>query len=384
MAGFGFSEAQEMFRAQVRRFAARDLRPGAHDRAKQHRLPKKVVKKLGEASLLGISVPEEYGGAGADWVSYAIGVEEVSRVDLFAGFYMMMPTAAFLCLKATSPAVRSEWLPGFMGGDKVVSFAITEPGAGSDAGSIEMKAVREGDHYVLNGEKTSISLGYESDASILFARTGPGQKAKGVTCFLVPLDLPGVSRSLLNHTGWKPMTAASIVFEDVRIPEDYRAGEEGGGFRIFAASGADFLRPSLSLMALAQAQTSLDEAVAYALQRKAFGRPIARFEGVSFKIAEHATRIEAARLLCYRTFYLRDQGQAHTRESAMCKWLCPVVAFEAVHDAILIHGHAGYSEDLPLEQRLRDIMGFEFADGTAQIMKIIIAREMMGRESLPY
>ena len=384
MSGFGFSEAQEMFRTEVRNFAQKELAPRAKARAKQHKLPRDVVRKLGDMGLLGIPVPERYCGQGSDWVSFAIGAEEAAKEDLFAGFYMMLPPLIYLCLQSTSNDVRNEWLPRFIKGDKIGAFAITEPDAGSDAAAITTRAERQGDCYVLNGEKTSISGGYECDAAIVFVKTDPSVKAKGVTCFLVPMDLPGVSRSMVPHSGWKQMAAASIKFEDVRVPVAYRSGEEGKGFYIFAGSGTDFVRPAISIMALAQAQTSLDEAVAYALQRTAFGRPIANFEGVSFKIAEHATRIEAARLLCYRTFYLHDQGQRHTKESAMCKWWCPVVAFDAVHDAILIHGHIGYSEEYPLEQRLRDIMGFEFADGTAQIMKIIIAREMMGRDAVPY
>ncbi|MDP3955165.1 MAG: acyl-CoA dehydrogenase family protein, partial [bacterium] len=358
MSGFGFNEAQEMFRTEVRNFAQKELAPGAKARAKQHKAPLDVVRKLGDMGLLGIPVPEQYGGQGSDWVTYAIGTEEVAKADLFAAYYMMLPPVVYLCLQFTSADMRNEWLPRFIKGDKIGAFAITEPDTGSDAAAITTRAERQGDCYVLNGEKTSISMGYECDAAVVFVKTDPSAKAKGVTCLLVPMDLPGISRSLLPLSGWKPMTEASIKFEDVRVPVAYRSGEEGKGFYIFAGSGTDFARPALGIAALAQAQTSLDEAVAYALQRHAFGKPIANFQGVSFKIAEHATRIEAARLLCYRTFYLRDQGQRHIKESAMCKWWCPVVAFDAIHDAILIHGHIGYSEEHPLEQRLRDIMGF--------------------------
>jgi cyclohexanecarboxyl-CoA dehydrogenase len=306
-------------------------------------------------------------------------------VDFFAGFYMTMPPLVCLCLQATAlPNVRKEWIPPIIRGDKIVSFAVTEPDTGSDVSAIRTTATRDGDSYILNGEKTSITLGHESDVCMVFAKTDSRAGGKGITCFLVPLDQPGISRYLIPHSGWRPMTASSIIFDNVRIPAEYRCGEEGQGFRIFAASGADFMRPALSILAVALAQTSLDDAVSYTLQRTAFGKPIAKFEGVSFKIAEHETRLEAARLLCYRTFYLHDQGQPHTKESAMCKWWCPVVAFDSVHDAILIHGHVGYSEEYPLEQRLRDIMGFEFADGTAQIMKKIIAREIMGRDAAPH
>ena len=265
-----------------------------------------------------------------------------------------------------------------------MAMDLTEPDAGSDAAAIKTTAVRDGDCYVLNGEKGPISGTSNVDVAILFAKTDPQAKAKGVTCFWVPLDLPGITKGRIYHTGWKPVGIASFFLDNVRVPARYRIGEEGKGFYIFAAGGADYLRVCLSLMVIAMAETSLEETIAYTLQRSAFGQPIARFEGVSFKIAEHATLIEAARLLCYRTLYLKDQGLVHTKESAMCKWWCPEVAFNAIHDCLLLHGHLGYSEEYPLEQRLRDALGFEFADGTAQIMKIVIARELMGRTAVPY
>ena len=179
------------------------------------------------------------------------------------------------------------------------------------------------------------------------------------------------------------MVAASIALDGVRVPAEQRCGDEGKGFHI-SMGMADFGRVYLGLLALARAETSLEEAMAYALQRTAFGQPIAKFEGVSFKIAEHATRIEAARMLCYRTLWLKDQGMPHTKESAMCKWLGAKTGFDAIHDALLIHGHVGYSEEYPLEQRLRDAVGLEFTDGMDQIMKIVIARELMGRTAVPY
>jgi cyclohexanecarboxyl-CoA dehydrogenase len=218
----------------------------------------------------------------------------------------------------------------------------------------------------------------------MFIKTDPTQRARGVTCFCVLLNLPGITKSIIHHTGFKPLGDASIILDEVRLPSKYRSGEEGKGFHIFAGGGEDFLRPCLGFVALGQAQASLEETMNYVLQRTAFGQPVGKFEGVSFKIAEHATRIEAARLLCYHTFRLNDQGLTHTKESAMCKWWCPEVVFNAIHDCILLHGYLGYSEEYPLEQRQRDVMEFEFADGTAQIMKIIIARELMGRVVVPY
>ncbi|MDP2952627.1 MAG: acyl-CoA dehydrogenase family protein, partial [Chloroflexota bacterium] len=268
-------------------------------------------------------------------------------------------------------------------GDRIICLALTEPGCGSDAAALTTRAVREGDHYVLSGEKTSITQGMQADAALLFAKTDPAARARGVSCFLVPLDLPGVVRSRLPSMGFRPLMAASIILDGVRVPARYRMGEEGRGFHMVMGQ-FDFIRPCLGLASLGAAQASLEEAIAYAKQRTAFGQPIGKFEGVSFKIAEHLTRVEAARWLCYRTLWLRDQGIPHTKESAMCKWLCPEVAVQAIHDALLLHGHLGYSEEYPIEQRLRDVIGLEIGDGTAQIMKLIITREVLGREFLPY
>ena len=262
-------------------------------------------------------------------------------------------------------------------------LALTEPDCGSDAAAIRMKAVREGDYYILNGEKTSITGGMTSDVSYLFAKTDPKAGARGVTSFLVPLDLPGVTKSAMSDMGFKSQPRCSIFMDDVRVPLDHRLSDEGKGFYMLMGT-FDVLRVFLSLSALGGAETSLNEAIAYAKLRTAFGRPIARFEGVSFKIAEHATWIEVARLLCYRALWLADQGLPHTKEAAMCKWLGPVVARNAIHDALLIHGHVAYSEELPIEQRLRDVIGYEMADGTADIMKTIVARELIGKESRPY
>jgi cyclohexanecarboxyl-CoA dehydrogenase len=384
MPGFGFSEEQEMFRSSVRKFAQKELVAGAHERAKTHGLSREKVNRIAELGLLGISIPEEYGGQGGDWVSLGIAIEEMSKVDPWTGNVVILPGLGLLCLEHAQEEVKQEWIPALVTGEKILCFAVTEPEAGSDVSAIRTTAMRDGDYYVLNGEKAPISMGMDADVVILFAKTDPHAGAKGVTCFWVPLGLEGVSRSLVVHTGMKPAGCASIFFDNVRIHQKYRVGEEGKGFYIFSASGADYLRVCLSLTGLGMAEATLEQTIEYVSQRHAFGKPVAKFEGVSFKIAEHYTLIEAAKLLCYRALYLKDHGLPHSRESAMCKWWCPEVAFNAIHDCILLHGHVGYSEEHPLEQRLRDAMGLEFADGTAQIMKIIVARELMGKVASPY
>ena len=384
MADFGFTEEQEMFRTTIRRFAQKELSGGADQRAKTHGLSREKVKRIAELGLLGIPIPEEYGGQGGDWVSLGIAIEEMSRVDPWTGNVIILAPLSFLCLQQAQQEIKDEWIPMLVQGEKLGCFGVTEPEAGSDVSGMRTTARRDGDHYVINGEKAPISMGMDADAIILFAKTDLDAGARGVTCFWLPMDMEGISRSLVEHTGMKPAACASIFFDDVRIHEKYRVGEEGKGFYIFAASGADYLRVCLSLTGLGVAEATLEQTIEYVSQRKAFGRPVAKFEGVSFKIAEHYTYIEAAKLICYKALYLKDQGLPHSKESAMCKWWCPEVAFNAIHDCILLHGHIGYSEEYPLEQRLRDTMGLEFADGTAQIMKIVVAREIMGKVAVPY
>ena len=383
MAGFGFNEAQEMFRSEVRAFAQREIAPGAKERAKVEEMPRSLVKKVADAGFFGVTLPEKYGGQDSDWISLGITIEELAKADLIAGLLIILPVAASLVLSHGAEEVQEEWLPPLIKGEKLGCLALSEPDCGSDAAAIKMTAVKEGDSYILNGEKTSISFGMQADMGMVFAKTDPLKTARGVSCFLVPLNLPGVTRSRFADMGLKVVGRASVIMDDVCVPVRYRLGEEGQGFYM-VMNQFDFIRITVGLSGLAAAEACLVEAMNYAKGRTAFGKPIAKFEGVSFKIAEAATFIEAGKLLCYRAFSLMDQGLPHTKESAMCKWWCPQIAVRIIHDCLLIYGHVGYSEEYHIEQRLRDAIGWEMADGTADIMKLIIVRELLGREFLPY
>jgi cyclohexanecarboxyl-CoA dehydrogenase len=243
--------------------------------------------------------------------------------------------------------------------------------------------VREGDEYVITGEKSGISLAMAAHAVMLFARTDAAARARGVTAFMVPLDLPGVSRSPLRDLGTHSVGRAVLSFDHVRIPVSHRLGEEGTGF-YQVMRGFDYNRVLIALACLGAAQVSLEETMRYVGERRAFGKALAQFQGVSFPIAEAATHLEAARLLCYRALWLADQGKPYTKEAAMVKWWGPKLSVETIHQCLLLHGHYGYTDELPFEQRLRDVIGLEIGDGTAEVMKMIVARELMGRESLPY
>jgi cyclohexanecarboxyl-CoA dehydrogenase len=281
-----------------------------------------------------------------------------------------------------SEVVRKEWLPAMARGEKMVLVAATEAEAGSDLGNLKMTARKDGDSYILNGEKNRVSFAYQGHATVALAKTDLASRR--ITPFLVPLDLPGVTMSRIEDMGVESTSAGIVSFEDVRIPRKYLLGDEEGRGFVEAMRAFDFNRVFLALMAMAKAEISLEETCDYVRQRVQFGRPLAKFEGISFKLAEAATHIELGRWLCYRALWMKDKGIRHSKESAMVKWWCHREAFNIIHECLLTHGHYGYSKDLPFEQRLRDVVGGEIGDGTAEIMKLVIAREMLGREFLPY
>jgi cyclohexanecarboxyl-CoA dehydrogenase len=218
-----------------------------------------------------------------------------------------------------------------------------------------------------------------AQAAIVFARTERDGGARGVSAFLVPLDLPGVARSPLRDMGTRVVGRAVLAFDHVRVPASHRIGEEGSGF-YQVMQGFDYNRVGIALACLGVADVSVEETMAYAKERRAFGRPLAGFEGVSFAIAEAATHLEACRWLCYRSLWLADHGRPYTKESAMTKWWGPRLAVDTIHRCLLLHGHYGYTDELPFEQRMRDVIGLEIGDGTAEVMKLIVARQLMGRE----
>ncbi len=383
MAELGFTEAHEMFRREIRNFAVKELAPTSKTRLKADRLPDDVIGKLRGMGLLSMNMPPQYGGQPADWVSVGIAIEELSRVETAAGLFLLPFQIFAHILKSASEPMRGRYMKGMISGNIVPCYGITEPDAGSDIASIKTRAVRDGKNYRLTGEKTSISWGRNGNLFVVFAKTDSQAGAHGVSAFLVPADAKGLSISFFEDTGCKPLGRCAITLDEVAVPESSRLGEEGKGFNI-AMGIVDFGRIGLALAALGTAQACLQQAIDYSKRRIQFNRPIAQFEGVSYLIAEDTTHISAARGLCYNALMMRDRGERHTKESAMCKYWCPELAMRVIHNAIIIHGHVGYSEEHTLEQRWRDCLGIEFADGTANIQKIIIAREVIGREAVPY
>jgi len=376
-------EQDELIRI-LRQFARRDLAPHSAEWDRSGQFPWEAWGRMGELGLLGLRVPAAYGGQESDFITYGIAMEEIGRGDFSCTYGIQLAGLAGEILgRSGSEAIKTRWLPPTASGEAVVALALTEPGAGSDAANLACRAERDGDGYVITGEKSGISLGMAAQAAIVFARTDPAGRARGVTAFLVPLDLPGVSRSPLRDMGTRAIGRAVLAFDHVRLPASHRLGEEGTGF-YQVMQGFDYNRIGIALACLGVAQQSVEETMVYVKERRAFGRALARFEGVSFAIAEAATHLEACRWLCYRALWLADQGRPYTKESAMTKWWGPRLAVDTIHQCLLLHGHYGYTDELPFEQRMRDVIGLEIGDGAAEVMKMVVARELMGRESLPY
>jgi cyclohexanecarboxyl-CoA dehydrogenase len=379
-----FSPEQEELVRTLRQFARRELAPRSAHWDRTGEFPWEAWRRMGELGLLGLRVPAAYGGQEADFLTFGIAMEEIGRGDFSCTYGIQLAGLAGEILgRSGTEEIRTRWLPPTASGEAVVALALTEPGAGSDAANLACRAGREGDGYVITGEKSGISLGMAAQAAIVFARTDPAGRARGVTAFLVPLDLPGVSRSPLRDMGTRAIGRAVLAFDHVRLPASHRLGEEGTGF-YQVMQGFDYNRIGIALACLGVAQQSVEETMGYVKERKAFGRALVRFEGVSFAIAEAATHLEACRWLCYRALWLADQGRPHTKESAMTKWWGPRLAVDTIHQCLLLHGHYGYTDELPFEQRMRDVIGLEIGDGAAEVMKMVVARELMGRESLPY
>jgi cyclohexanecarboxyl-CoA dehydrogenase len=380
---FAFAEDEELFARTVRRYALDRLAPDYATWDRGTPLPQERIVEVAQLGITGLRVPEEYGGAMASYTVAGIAAEELSRGDYnYSLFVQLAAISGDLIAGFAQEPVKQQWLPRLASGESTIAFGLTEPGAGSDAANLTVTAVRDGDDYVVSGEKASITFAGYADACVVFARTG-GPGARGVSAIMVPLDLPGVSRQVYKSPGERLTQRGSLFFDAVRVPADHLLGTEGGGF-YQAMTSFDYNRAIIALACIGAAEQSLEETIAYVKEREAFGRPLARHEAVSFEIAEHLTQVEAARLLAYQCLWKRDRGEPHAKEAAMAKWLGPKVAVEAIHACLILHGHYGYSMDLPFEQRLRDLIGLEIGDGTPQIMKGIIAREAIGREYTAY
>ncbi|HPU54112.1 MAG TPA: cyclohexanecarboxyl-CoA dehydrogenase [Burkholderiaceae bacterium] len=368
----------------ARRFASGRVAPGFLERDDTRVLDRTLMREMGQLGFIAPELPEAFGGQGLGCLAAGVIHEEIARADLSLSYINLLASLnGQILAQHGRPDVAAPWLARLTAGEALLAIALTEPRGGSDAASLRLRMERSGDHYVLNGEKTSISAADQADAVVVFARTGTVESgAHGVSAILVPTDLPGITRGRFDCHGQRAIGRGSIFFENVRVPASHLLGDESRGF-VQVMQGFDYSRALIGLQVLAVARISLEETWDYVTQREAFGKPLAAFQGVSHPLAEFDTQIEGARLLCLQTLWLKDRGAPHTAQAAMCKWWGPKLAYDAIHQCLLMHGHGGYDRG-PLEQRLRDVLGFQIGDGTAQIMKTIVARDRAGRAAVSH
>jgi cyclohexanecarboxyl-CoA dehydrogenase len=367
------------------RFATEKLAPQYQKRATEHRLDRTMLHEMGSLGLIGVDIPEAYGGLGESSVTAGVIIEQIAYADFNASYVQLLASLmGGMVAQHATPDVAKEWLPKVTRGDAIIGLGLTEPRGGSDAANLILRAEKSGNGYRLNGEKTSMSCADQCDAAVIFARTGKVEDgARGVSAFFVDLNQKGITRTHFDDIGTKPVGRGSVFFDDVFIPAECLMAEENKGFSKIM-TGFDYSRALIGLECIGPAQASVDEAWQYSRERTAFERPIAQFQGVSFPLAEAETQLTMMRQLCFHTLSLRDRRLPHTAEAAMCKWYVPKTTCEIIHQCLLTHGHYGYTTDLPFHQRYLDVMGLQIGDGTAQIQKLVIAREKVGRVAVQY
>lgn len=375
---FSFTEQQNAIRDSVARFSAEVLAPRYHQRDLDGHIERTTIERMGAMGLLGGELPEEFGGSGLDCVTSGLIIEEISRGDFNVGYIPLLTSLnGQIIASHAEPELAKEWLQEITAGRKVPCIALTESHGGSDAANLKLKAEHRGGIYVLNGEKTSISMADQSDVAVVFARTGTQEaRANGISAFLVPMDLPGISTTRFEDNGQRAIGRGSIFFDNVEVPASHRMGEEGQGFKQ-VMQGFDYSRALIGLQCLAVAQQSLNETWQWLTERQAFGQTLSAFQGLTHPLAEYQTYVHAARWQCFHALWLKDSAMGHNAEAAMNKWWGPKLAFDVIKQCLLAHGHTGYGEDLPFAQRLRDVLGLQIGDGTAQIMKNIIVKEYL-------
>jgi len=379
---YELTEEQSRLREMLHEFADQEIAPKAKAFDEANEFPWENIKKMRELGLFGMVFPEEYGGQGLDTLSYAIAVEEISRACASTGITL----AAHVSL-GTSPiynfgteAQKRKFLPALCSGEKLASFGLTEPEAGSDAGGTKTRAVLEGNTYTVNGRKIYITNGSVSGTTVFTAVTTPGTGVKGISAFIIEKGTPGFSAGTREKKlGHRASDTVELLFENVKLPRENlleKDGKEGQGFKQFMKT-LDGGRISIGAMSVGIAQASLDAALRYARERRQFGKAIAEFQAIQLLLADMATGIEAARLLVYQTARLKDRGIPFTRQSAMAKLMASTVAMKAADTAIQIHGGAGYMTDHPVERYFRDAKLMEIGEGTSQIQRLVIARELL-------
>jgi alkylation response protein AidB-like acyl-CoA dehydrogenase len=376
---FSLTEDQKMLKTMLRDFAKKELEPAAARIDETDEFPAEQFAKIAELGLMGLTLPEEYGGGGKGMTEFCIAVEELVQASAAAAevFRVSLSLAISPIRLYGTDEQKRRFLVPHASGEKLACYALTEAGAGSDPASLETTAVRQGDGYLLNGIKLFTSLGAEADIAVVFATIDKSLRHRGITAFIVEKGTPGFSVGKHEKKmGLRGVSATELIFENCVVPEENRLGEEGQGFKI-ALDALDESRVTVGAEAVGIAQAAFDAALSYAKERRQFGQPIANFQAIQWMLADMATQIEAARLLTYQAAYLQDQGLPFIKEAAMAKLFAAEVSNFVTNKAIQIHGGYGYVKDYPLERYLRDARITEIYEGTSEMMRLTIARQLI-------
>lgn len=376
---FRFTEEQEMMRRMVRDFAQQEILPIVQEMDETDQFPRKIVEKMAALGLMGIPIPEELGGAGADFLSYIIAIHELAKVSATVGVILSVHTSV-----GTNPILyfgneeqKKSYIPKLASGEYLGAFALTEPHAGSDAARIKTSAVKNGEEYILNGSKVFITNGGEADVYITFAVTNPELGTKGISAFIVDKDTPGLTVGKKEKKmGMNGSSTTELIFDQARVPASHLLGQEGMGFTI-AMANLDAGRIGIAAQALGIAENALELSIQYARERKQFGKPIGAQQGLGFKLADMGTQVEAAKLLTYRAAFLRNEGARCGMEASMAKKLSSDTAMMVTTEAIQVFGGYGYTREYPVERLFRDAKVTQIYEGTNQIQRIVIAKHLL-------
>jgi alkylation response protein AidB-like acyl-CoA dehydrogenase len=380
---FHFTDEQQQLRRSVREFAEGEIAPHVMEWDEASHFPLEIIPKLGEMGLLGIIFPEQYGGTGLGYTEYVIAIEELARVDGSVGLIVAAHNS--LCsnhiFKFGSETQKKKYLAPLAQGKKIGAWSLTEPEAGSDAGGTRTTAVRDGGYWVLNGAKTFTTNGHHADICVAMAVTDKTKGSHGISAFILEKGMPGFRPGKKeNKLGMRASDTSEVIFSDCRVPKENLLGPEGDGF-IGSLKILDGGRISIAALGLGMAQGALEAATRYAKERKQFGQPISEFQAIQFKLADMATEVEAARLLVYQAAWLADQGTSRfTREASMAKLFASEVAVRVANQCVQIHGGYGFIKDYPAEKYYRDVKLCTIGEGTSEIQKLVIARQLLGKK----
>lgn len=375
---FSLSDEQKLFQKTIHEFCEREIKPIADKMDKEEYFPKDLYKKMGRMGLMGMTVPQKYGGAGIDRISYMIALEEISRVSGSVGLTVEAHNSLGIghIYEHGTEEQRKKYLPKLCSGEGFAAWALTEPNAGSDAAAAQTTAVLDEDEWVINGAKQFITSGDIADVVVVMAKTDKSKGAKGISAIIVEKDTPGFKVGQLeDKLGLRGSRTAQLFFEDCRVPKENLLGEVNMGF-VGAMNILDRGRTAIGAMSVGIARAALEDAIEYAKQRQQFGKPISKFQAIQWMIADMATEIDAARLLVYRAAYMEDQNIRFTKEASMAKLFASEMAMRTTRKAIQIFGGYGYTREYPVERYYRDIKLCEIGEGTSEVQRLVISRQL--------